>query len=156
PPADALYTDVAARVALALTRAQAMVTSNAKALPALAGVPLEARAEAILAALDGAPKPLWDASGGASDGDGGTVGSGYFAAYVPATNELYTDKPTRANALLMGALHRATLQGAATNGGRVKALRALVSDTTHFNAGLITVVTNQNGYFRQVPRSFTF
>lgn len=159
PPADALLTDVAGRVALALTRAQALVTSNAGALPALASLPLEARAEGLIAALDTTPKSLWDASGGPSvgtggGGDAGTAGSGYFAGWVPSTAELLTDKPTRANALVMAALHRATIQGAPADGARVVTLRRLFSNTTHPKTSLISVVPGQNGYFLQVPRSF--
>ncbi len=155
-PADALLTDVAGRVALALTRAQALVTQNPTLLPSLIGIPLEQRAEDLLAALDAPPKDLWDTSGGISDGDGGVVGTGYFTGYVPSTGQLLTDKQTRANANIMAALHRATVQGDPANGTRVYALRDLLSDTAHPNGALITVVPNQNGYFVQVPRSFTF
>jgi hypothetical protein len=158
PPADALLTQVAGRVALALTRIQGLLvqpgSQNAALLPTLATLPIEQRAEDLLAALD-APH-LWDTSGGNPDGDGGTIGSGYFTGYVPSTQQLLTEKSTRDNALVMAALHRATIQGVPANGIRVGEIRALLSSTKNPNTGLITVVLGQNGYFLQVPPTFSF
>jgi hypothetical protein len=143
-------------VALALLRAEDLVAKNAKTLPSLDAPTLEARGEAALAALDKTPKKLWDASGGPSDGDGGTLGSGYFEGWVPSTAQLLTDKPTRANALVAGAIHRASFQGSGPDPKRVGPLRTLLSDTTHLSAGFVTVVNGQNGYFRTVPPGFDF
>ncbi len=153
PPADALLSDVAARVSLAMLRTQDLATNNPTTLPALLAAPLEARAEALLAALDSTPQSLWDT----------TVG-GYFAGWVPSTSQLLTDKPTRANALLLGAIHRASVMGNGPDQTRVIPLRKLVVGTTDPDSpevtgaetSLMSVVTNQNGYFLAVPASFDF
>jgi hypothetical protein len=153
PPADALLTDVAARVTMALLRTQDLATNQATALPALAAAPLEAHAEALLGALDKTPQSLWDA----------TLG-GYFAGWVPSTAQLLTDKPTRANALLLGAIHRASVMGNGPDETRLMPLRKLLAgitdpdspEVTTPNTSLMSVVTNQNGYFLQVPPNFNF
>jgi hypothetical protein len=75
---------------------------------------------------------------------------------VPSTAQLLTEKGTRANADLMAAIHRATLQGAPPDGYRVGEIRTLLTSTLHPSTGLITVVPDQNGYFLKVPPSFSF
>ncbi len=158
PPADALLTDVNARIALALLRAQELANTPtmASAIPSVAALPLEARAEALLAALDDTPQSLWDASGGPSDGDGGTLGAGYFEGWVPSLSQLLTDKPTRANALAMAALNDAIVMGNGPDLRHAIALRTLVADMTMANAGFMTVVDNQTGYFLTAPSGFAF
>jgi hypothetical protein len=165
PPADALLTDVAARVALALLRAQDLANNNASALPALVPAPFAARAASLLIALDATPQSLWDPAGQVSDGDGGTLGGGYFAGWVPSTSQLLTDKPIRANALLLAALDRAPLPGTGSDAPRVRSLRALLvdrlgaplpSEAVQSNETFMSVVANQNGYFRSVPSNFDF
>jgi hypothetical protein len=156
PPADALLTEVNARIALALLRAQALATANGSAIPDVAALPLEARAEALLAALDSTPQSLWDPSGGPALGEAGTMGSGYFEGWVPSLSQLLTDKPTRANALAMAALHDAFTMGNGPDQQRVPVLLTLLSDMTMANAGFMTVIDNQTGYFLTVPSGFTF
>jgi hypothetical protein len=156
PPADALLTEVNGRIALAFLRAQALATSVPSAIPAVAALPLEARAEALLGALDNTPQSLWDSSGGPSNGDGGTLGSGYFTGWVPSTQQILTDKSTRANALLLAALHDAVTMGDGPDIARVGALRSVLTDQTLLNTGFLTVVDDQNGYFLTVPSGFDF
>jgi hypothetical protein len=128
-------------------------------LPALASAPLEARAEAALSALDATPTsaPLWDASGGSSDDDGGTLGSGYVTGWVPSTSTLLTDKPTRANALLMAAFYRAALMGNGPHPARSHEIFALFSPANQPpSVSFLSVVLNQNGFFQQVPHNLDF
>lgn len=145
PPADALLSDVQARIALALVRAQALVDQNPVALHGLASYPFEQRAEQAIAALDAPSKSLWDATA-----------TGYMEGWVPSTATLLTDKPTRANALLFAAIHRASLMGNTPFASRTKALRPLLVDRSTPHAGLLTVVPDQTGYFRAVPAGFDF
>lgn len=145
PPADALLSDVQARIALALVRAQALVNKNPVALQSLAGYPFEQRAEQAIAALDAPAKSLWDATG-----------TGYAEGWVPSTATLLTNKPTRANALLLAAIHRASLMGNTAYAARTKALRPLLLARVPPHAGLLSVVPDQNGYLRSAPSTFDF
>jgi hypothetical protein len=74
---------------------------------------------------------------------------------VPSTAQLLDDKPTRANALLLAAIRRATVLGAGPDATRVKPLRALfTAQAAH--AGFLGVLVNQNGYFNRVSSGFDF
>jgi hypothetical protein len=145
PPADALLSDVQARVALALLRAQDLVNNNPMALKSLSAYPFEQRAEEAIAALDAPTPSLWDA-----------VGTGYAEGWVPSTSTLLDDKPTRANALMLAALHRAGLMGNTPFASRTKALRPLLLARMPAHTGLLDVLPDQDGYLRTAPASFDF
>jgi hypothetical protein len=145
PPADALLSDVQARVALALLRAQDLLDTNPTALKSLAAYPFEQRAEEAIAALDAPTPSLWDATG-----------TGYAEGWVPSTATLLDDKPTRANALMLAALHRAGLMGNTPFAARTKALRPLLLARMPAHTGLLDVLQDQDGYLRTAPASFDF
>src|SRR5262249_46366702 len=139
-PANALLTEVNARIALAYVRAGQLATMNATAVPAVAALPLEKRVEALLGALDttGPQCGLWDA----------TLG-GYFTGWVPSTQQLLTDKPTRGNALLMAAIHDASVYSFyAPDPDRVATLRGLFTVATkNPTPNFINTLPGQLGYF---------
>jgi hypothetical protein len=77
---------------------------------------------------------------------------------VPSTGQILTDKPTRANAILMAALHDAVIYGNGPDPARPATMRALFISSTMStsNTTFITVLPGQNGYFVTVPQGFAF
>src|SRR5262249_8259443 len=72
---------------------------------------------------------------------------------------ILTDKPIRANAILMAAIHDATIYGNAVSPdpGRPAALRKLLTQTmVHLQTNFVSVVPGQNGFFLTVPQGFGF
>jgi hypothetical protein len=153
PPADALLTEVNARAILALERTQALVTAHQGLLPNLEAVQLQPLADALVSALQptgGAPDAsasfsLWDSALG-----------GYYAGWVPSTSTLLTDKPFRANALMLAALSRGTLQGTPPDGTNIGTLKTLLSSMMADNSSFLTVIGSQNSYFQDTSATFTF
>ena len=154
PPADALLTEVNARIALAYIRAGELATTNATAVPAIAALPLEKRAEALLSALDTTPQDGGAEAGGLWD----TTVGGYFTGWVPSTKQILTDKPTRGNALVMAAIHDASVYSFyAPDPGRVATLRGLFTVATKNPIpSFINSILGQLGYFLSVPQTFAF
>lgn len=143
-PADLVLSDVAATIALALTRAQDLVTKNPTALSKVSTYPFEVHAEEAIASLNAAP-PLWDA-----------MGLGYMEGYVPSTTTLLTGKPTRTNALMFAAIHRANLTGTTPFGPQLKPLRTLMLERVPPNTTFFSLDGNQSGYFLKVSKGFAF
>jgi hypothetical protein len=145
PPADALLTEVNGRIALAYIRAQQLALGTPAAAPAVVALPLEGWAEAVLTALDGTTPQngLYDDTAG-----------GYYTGWVPSTQQILTDKPTRANAILMAALHDALVYGNGPDPMRPVELLGLFTNTAKLGVSLIGVVPGQNGYFLTVPPDF--
>jgi hypothetical protein len=145
PPGDALLADVQARVALALVRAQDLADHNPAELAAVAAYPFEIHAEAAIAAVNAAAAGLWN-----------TSAAGYAEGFVPSTSARLGDEPTRANALLLASIHRASLMGNTPFSTQFKPLRALFTDRTPAHTSLLSVVPDQTGYFRAAPPGFDF
>jgi hypothetical protein len=150
-PNDALYTEVQAHVMLTLLRAHALVRvgTDGGALSGLASYPFTAHVEDLLASMNNGIG-LWDA-----------VGQGFFEGYVPSTMSLLTNKPTAANALMFGAIHRKFFDDPPFDAGpestevvELKAIRKLLLDRTPENSSLFSVVTNQEAYLRASSPDF--
>jgi hypothetical protein len=174
-PSDALLADTQATFALAMVRAQGLVTSNTVAhLTGLDGgdgsigdggvtglfvpvldIPFEAWADATMKAMNGTPS-LWD--GTTVDG-GGTPTNGYMDGYVVSTGTLITTKSTRTNALMAGAIALAYTNGAdltfySQRQTLVQLLIAVQSFTIPLNSNLITILPLQVAYLRGGTRQF--
>ena len=141
-PADLLTTDAAATVALALLRAQDLVDHNGAALVRIAGYPLVDYANQAIAAANASPS-LWDAQGG-----------GYMEASSQSRGVVYSNKPTRANALMFAAIHRANVQSGTPQRDQLKPLRDLMTLRQPENASLLSVTPGQNAYFLEASRDF--
>ncbi len=144
-PADALSTDVQARVAIALLRAQGLVNDNPTALAGVASYPFEARGDEVLAALHAPSLGLHDATTGA-----------YRAAYVASTKSTSGGFSTRAHALLFAAIHRSSVMGSNPYTAELPLLRALLTAALPAHSSLLSVVDNQLDYFDEVPVGFSF
>jgi hypothetical protein len=168
-PADVLLADVQATVALTLIRAQDLVNTNTQpvdaglgadgavvdagttgALVLVADYPFEANADSAIANTNGSHS-LWD-------GPNLMAGNGYFEGYVPSTSTTINTKATRANAFMLAALHRANIVNANPYGVQINSLRNLLLQNALNmgtpNSNLITVVPEQDGYFRSATASF--
>jgi len=169
-PNDALLADTQATVALALVRAQYLVTSNTQVtivngkdaggnmLPPLEDggvsgpflsvldVPFEAWADDTIDAMNGV-HTLWDVMGG-----------GYMDAYIPSTGALVTTKSTRPNAFMAGAIARAQVNTDPIVSQQlqplVQLLIAQASVTVPLNSNLITVLPSQVAFVRGATRAF--
>jgi hypothetical protein len=168
-PPDALLADTQATYALALVRAQYLVTSNTVAM--LGGVdgsgpivdagvsgpfvpildiPFESWADAAIAAMNG-PHSLWD-------GVPKQAGLGYLDGYLPSQGVFLDTKSTRPNALMAAAIERAFVNSDPTfewqRQSLVQLLIAQASATVSLHSNLITIIPMQTAYFRQVTRAF--
>jgi hypothetical protein len=173
-PNDALLTDTQATFALAMVRAQYLVTANTVVtigglegggaptdggvkgpfLPVL-DLPLEAWADAAMKALNGA-HALWD--GPVGDGGRG-AGQGYMDGYILSTQTLITTKSTRPNAFMVAAIRRGY-----TNGGgidyylQIQTLVHLLATPQAFNvpesSSFFTILPAQVAFLRGATRAF--
>ena len=144
-PSDLLATEATGDVALALFRAAELVTANATLAPIspIATYPFVDRANAALAALNGAA-PLFD-------GDAG----GYAEGTLATNGALLPNKPTRANALLLAALHRANVLRVTPFTRQAQVQRTVLGATSPRGASLLTVVPGQSAFFAAVAKDFT-
>jgi len=172
-PVDALLADTQATFALAMVRAQALVTSDTVAhltgtdgatgpvtdagvtgpfVPIL-DVPFEALADSAMSAMNGAHS-LWDAT----PPDAGT-GYGYMDGYIPSSKTFITSKSTRPNALMAAAVYRAFLGGDALFRKQLRSLLQLLveqqSITVPLGSSFLSVIPAQVAYFRAATRGFT-
>ena len=143
PAGTVLTADVQATIALALLRMRDLVPADAGAAPQLAAYPLGAHAVSAIASLHGASS-LWD-----------DAGIGTMAAYDSDGGTIDTTKPTRANALLLGALHRSfSVSASSTYEQEVAPLFARLSSLTIGDPGFLTVIVDQAAYFDAVTRDY--
>ncbi len=146
-PADLLATETTAAVAFALLRAQEVVDTGSKSggpIRLVGGYPFTSRANEALDALNGRAVGLYD-------GDKG----GYMEGWVPSASMLLTNKPTRANALALAAIHRANVLGVSPYGAQVKPLRAVLGARSPFGAGLFASSSGQNAFYASVAKGFS-
>ena len=173
-PNDALLTDTQATFALAMVRAQYLVTANTVAtiggleaggaptdggvtgpfLPVL-DLPLEAWADAAMKALNGAPA-LWD--GPVGDGGRG-AGQGYMDGYILSTQTLITTKSTRPNAFMVAAIRRAYTNGSGIDYYlQIQTLVHLLATPQAFNvpesSNFFTILPAQVAFLRGATRAF--
>ncbi len=141
-PQDVLTTDASGTVALALLRAGELTANNKGALPKLVSYPFVARANEAIASVNAAPS-LYDAAR-----------TGYMEGYVPSTATLLTNKPTRANALLFAAIHRANVADVSPYASQLKPLRTVMAARSPSNVSLLTSGGAQNAYFQAVSKDF--
>jgi hypothetical protein len=144
-PQDLLATETTAAVAYALFRASDLVTNNATLAPIIpiAGYDFIARANAALASLHGTPS-FYDADKG-----------GYFEGVLAGSGAVLPNKPTRANALMLGALHRATALRVSPYTKQAKTTRTVVGATSPIGAGLLATSLEQKAYFELVAKDFS-
>ncbi len=147
-PNDALLSDVQATVMLALMRANELVLANPTVLGAFTGYGLASNADQLFRAMNTAG--LWD-----------SADRGYLEGYVPSTSTFLTNKPTRANALMFGAIHRKFIDAPPFDAGsatidvvQLKALRSLFIQQQPDNSSLLSVVFDQTSYFRASSRDY--
>jgi len=169
-PADALLADTQATFALAMVRAQYLVTTGTTAnlggidasgpivdagvsgpfLPVL-DLPLEAWADTAIKAMNGAHS-LWD-------GKPAGTGAGYMDGYVPSLGALITTKSTRPNALMAAALARAYVNSDLVLQGQLPSLVQLLvaqrSLTVALHSSLMTVIDPQQAYLVGATKGFT-
>jgi hypothetical protein len=148
---DVLLSDVQATVALTLSRASALVTDPKKGgmlSSATQAYPFNLYSSELLDALNGSLS-LWDqsADAGTPNADAG-VAAGYIEGVVPATSTLLRNRSTRANALLLGAVHRHIIDDSGKQGWQGKWLRAELIKELPVGSSLLAVVQNQSGYLR--------
>src|SRR5262249_55888248 len=67
---------------------------------------------------------------------------------------VFTNKPSRANAIMFGALHRANLVSSVAQATQLNPLRALLTSRQPLNSGFLTVTPIQDAYFGEVSRTF--
>jgi hypothetical protein len=168
PPSDALLADTQATFALALIRAQYLVTSNTTALlggadssgPIVdAGVtgpfvpildlPLEAWADSVIHAMNGS-QSLWD---GVSLGSG----KGYLDGYVPSTSTFITSKSTRANSFMAAVARRSFINNdPILDNQRPSLVQLLIAQSfsVPLHSNLITVLPMQLAYLRGASQTF--
>jgi hypothetical protein len=153
-PNDALLADVTATVALALSRADELVTKNASSLPLVVSYPLNQHAADALDAVNATPS-LYD-----GPVEAGATSTGFMEGYVPSSATLITSKATRANAYLMATQNRLELSPHSVNtkwGPEVGSLFHSLTDVLPENSSLLSVVPGgQNAYLRASSRGFTF
>ena len=143
PRSADLTADVQATIALALLRMLDLTPADAGATPLLAHYPLSAHAISAVASLHGT-SGLWD-----------DAGIGTFAAYSLDGGVVDTTKPTRANALLLGAMHRSFgAVGSTTSNADVAALFKRLASTTVGDPGFLTVIVDQAAFFDAVASDF--
>ncbi len=149
-PADALLSEVQATTMYALARAGTLVVAHT-ALSAAASFPFFANAESIYAGMHAAPS-LWD-----------TTLGGYYEAYVPSTGATYSDKPSVANALMYAAVAYDFVGNpppANPDGGSLMQTdelateRQLLTQVGATSTSLITVISNQQAFFRASSAAF--
>jgi hypothetical protein len=172
-PNDALLTDTQATFALAMVRAQYLVTANTVVIlggldsggpPTDGGVkgpfvtvkdlPLEAWADATIKALNGT-HALWDGP----EGDAGHgVGQGYMDGYIPSTQTLVTTKSTRPNAFMAAAIRRAYTNGSVNYFLQSQTLVTLLTSPQAFNvpanSNFFTILPSQVAFLRGGTRAF--
>jgi hypothetical protein len=144
-PQDLLATETTGTVALALLRASDLVTNNAALAPVanVAGYAFIDRANAALASMHGTPS-FYDSEKG-----------GYFEGVLAGTGAPLANKPTRANAVMLAALHRATALRVSPYTKQAKAQRTIVGATSPIGAGLLATSSDQSAYFELVAKDFS-
>ncbi len=147
-PSDALLSDVQATVMLSLMRANELVLANTTTLATFTSYGLPTLADDLFQAMNAAG--LWDSND-----------RGYLEGYVPSTSTFLTDKPTRANALMFGAIHRKFIDAPPFDAGattidvvQLKALRSLLISQQPNNSSLLSIVFDQTSYLRASSRDY--
>lgn len=147
-PADALLTEVQATAMFALLRAAALVAVQ-PSLSAASSYGYFGDVDAIYDGMHGSPS-LWDA----------TLG-GYYEGYVPSAGALFMDKPSAANGIMYGALAYNLLENAPANveagAPQVTELateRTVLTQLGLMSSSLITVIANQQAFFRASSSAF--
>jgi hypothetical protein len=144
PTGDALFTEVNAAMSLALGRADALKIANASWFEGeLTNYAFQLHGTEILDALIDQIS-LWDRGPG-----------GYMEAYLPAQNQYVANKPTRANALLFAATRRSAVQ-AGRHGIQSTRLKPMLIVVQPLHSTLMSIVDNQQAYFRAASPSFDF
>lgn len=141
-PQDVLWIDVQATVALSLLRALELTIAHPAELSIVAGWPMLATAETVIASANGSPG-LWDAQRG-----------GYYEGLVASSQQVLTDKPTLGNGRMLSAVHRAAVEGSSPYVGQLTTLRTLMMQRFPLSSSLLSSLDGQAGYFRSVPRDY--
>ena len=141
-PADTLLSDVQAATALALVRAERLASEHSTELTVMQGLTPLAWVTEITNSMNGTPT-LWDAKLG-----------GYMTGYVPSTTQVLTDKPTRANSMMLSVLHGALLAGPGAWAEQINPLRSIVMALTPEHTSLMSAMAGQEAYFLAVPSDF--
>jgi hypothetical protein len=167
-PNDAVLADTQATLALAMVRAQYVVTTGTGEIDAgefafdgaiedagltgpfipVAAYPFEAMADEAIASMNGAHS-LWD-------GPVKQPGTGYMDGYIPSTTTLITTKSTRPNAFMGAAIWRGVETNVNPYGWQLQYLVPLMDTQLQVQLGsnFVTVVSAQQAYFQTVSRGF--
>jgi hypothetical protein len=148
---DVLLSDVQASVALTLSRANGLAndaTKNGAYSSATKSYPFQLHSSEILDALNGSISMWDDSADAATPNADASLAGGYIEGVVPATSARLTNRSTRANALLLAAVHRHIVDEGGKEGWQGKWLRAEVVARLPMNASLFSVVADQNGYLQ--------
>ena len=141
---DMIETDTQGLLAVTFLRARALAVTY-PAITAIDATLFETRGEQILITLNGTPS-FWDKTPLPTN----DAGSGFFEGYVPSTTTMVKTKPIRGNALLLAALHRASLVSPPINGSELGAMRSLFTSLYPHKTSFLTQALNQNSY---LPRT---
>jgi hypothetical protein len=140
-PTD-LRTDTIAAVALSLSRAQEIVDANpASFAPSVQAYSFKTAASNLL--NDSESTPIWDADK-----------TGYFEGWSLTSSAPIPNKPTRANALMLAAIHRVYTQLGTTTSAHIKPLKTVVTQTTPANTSLLSAVADQGSWFVATSPAF--
>jgi hypothetical protein len=139
---DELHTDTIAVLALSLSRAQEVVTGNSSSFaPSIQSYTFAIVASDLLNRSESTP--IWDADK-----------TGYFEGWSLTSSAAIPRKPTRANALMLAAIHRVYTQFGTTTSAHIKPLKTVVTQTTPVNTSLLSAVADQGSWFVATSPAF--
>jgi len=141
-PQDELSSDVQATVAFSLLQATDYLADSDSGIGLQSAYPFLDRASELVESMNGVHS-LWDSKR-----------NGYYQGWALALGQMSTDKPTRANALMLAVLHRLFVLTSVPQFDQIKPLRAIVSSQLPLYSSLLSATQDQMSYFQAVPADF--